>query len=186
MKVWQGGAVPLERQASEVKELRTGRWKVIMDYQVLRGLSENLMLDNNLSFQRGHMSLAIKATAICIAICCHARSAGADSFVRTVPSGHAVRMHNYASWDRDCSSQFGVVKLVSKPQHGRLITREVETVITVPNRFNGKASCMGKSMRVFSVDYKSNAGYRGFDSFTIDATYSKRRRVIDHYKISVQ
>jgi hypothetical protein len=36
----------------------------------------------------------------------------------------------------------------------------------------------------FQVDYQSDAGYRGSDSFTIEATYNKRR-VLDVYLVQV-
>jgi hypothetical protein len=187
MKVWQGGAVPPERQASEVSELRIRPEEFIIGDEVRWGLSENPMLDNNLPFRRGHMSPAIKATAIFLSICCYAESAGADTFVRTVPPGHAALMHQYTSWrESDCASVSGVVQLSSKPQHGRLITNEVDVILRGRNRFTGSMKCAGRLVHMFQVYYEPNAGYHGADSFSIDARYGAIRRKHDYYRIMVQ
>jgi hypothetical protein len=54
------------------------------------------------------------------------------------------------------------------------------------NRFNpNDTSCVGKGIKGFQVEYQSALGYRGTDSFTIEATYQKRQ-ALDVYIITVE
>jgi hypothetical protein len=133
------------------------------------------------------MSPAIKASVIILSIVYTSGSVFAETFARSVSSGRSVRMHQYTSWrESDCSSVSGVVQLLSKPQHGKLTTSETDVTLAGPNRFTGSMKCAGRPVHVFEVYYESNVGFHGADSFSIDATYGARRRVIDHYTVHVQ
>lgn len=111
--------------------------------------------------------------------------AQADIFNVSVPSGVMKRVHMYMSWkSKDCTPNKGIVKVLVKPQHGKLTPYEIDTVIT-RNRFKANDPCIGKSMKGFDVSYQSNSGFRGTDSFKIEATYGNRKPVIDTYKITV-
>ena len=52
--------------------------------------------------------------------------AQAKDFTRTVIPGQTTRMKVYKSWNtRDCSPNTGIVKVLTKPQHGKLTPRKV-------------------------------------------------------------
>jgi len=110
----------------------------------------------------------------------------ADTFNVTAISGQKSRVHTYMSWQtKDCTPNKGIVKLASKPQHGRAIPGEVDATIR-HSRFRDNDPCIGKPMKGFSVEYQSDDGYHGSDTFTIEATYGNRRPVIDLYNVTVK
>src|SRR5258708_7454242 len=94
--------------------------------------------------------------------------AHADMFDVSAPSGQKQRVHTYMSWkSKDCTANKGVVKVLSKPEHGTLMPSEVDAVIQ-RNRFRAQDPCIGKPMKGFKVDYQSEPGFRGTDSFKIE------------------
>lgn len=111
-------------------------------------------------------------------------AAQALDFERTAPSGRATRMHIYKSWNRDCEANGGVVKVVRKPKHGKLSHRAVQTEIGYA-RLRGFTRCTGTPIRGFQVDYQSNRGFRGVDTFVIEVTFGTRRRDVDTYFVDV-
>ncbi len=105
---------------------------------------------------------------------------------RTVKSGVPTPIHTYMSWNDDCSPNSGVVKVASKPQHGKL-TPERTSAVARQNRFSTYAtSCLGKTMPGFKVVYTSSPGYRGPDSFTIEVIYGTRTPITDVYSVTVE
>jgi hypothetical protein len=111
--------------------------------------------------------------------------AHAETFLRNVKSGPTARMYTYHSWNQDCSPESGVVKVVTKPQHGKL-TPIKDYSPPYRNRFQTSDPCLGKIMQGFRVEYTSAPGYRGTDSFVIEVTFAKRPAVIDTFTISVE
>jgi hypothetical protein len=93
-------------------------------------------------------------------------------------------MKVYHAWNRDCSAGAGVVKVVTKPQHGKLVSGTVASKIS-RNRLGGRNQCLGKPILGFEVKYTSRAGFRGTDSFTIDVIYGSRAPITDSYIVSV-
>ncbi|KIZ41287.1 MULTISPECIES: hypothetical protein [Rhodopseudomonas] len=111
-------------------------------------------------------------------------AASADSFVRNVRSGVETKVFSYHAHRRDCSEKAGVIRVVTKPQHGRLIPgREVSTLKR--NRFNPEDACVGAQLNGFRVNYRSEPGYRGEDSFVIEYTLP-RRSVTDYFTVIVR
>lgn len=125
--------------------------------------------------------------AMLAALCATIGPAHAMHFDRTVASGENVSMHHYRSWGRNCEGNGGQVKLLTKPQHGKLTTRTVDSRIRI-NRFarGGGTPCTGQPIKAFEVNYRSNPGYRGPDSFTIEMTTGNGQRDVDTYMINVQ
>jgi hypothetical protein len=109
----------------------------------------------------------------------------ADTFIVSVRSGDNTVVHGYVHWNKnDCSSRTGIVRVVSKPRHGKLIPSEEDGTIR-RNRFKpDDLTCVGKPIKVFKVYYQSDTGFHGQDRFTIEATYSKRQ-VLDVYNVTV-
>ena len=120
-------------------------------------------------------------------LCAAVGPAHAMQFDRTVPSGTTVRMHHYRSWGKNCEVNGGMVKLLTKPQHGKLTTRTVDSHIQI-NRFarGGGTPCTGRPIKAFEVNYRSNPGYHGPDSFTIEMTTGSGKRDVDTYSVTVQ
>jgi hypothetical protein len=54
------------------------------------------------------------------------------------------------------------------------------------NRFNPGDHCIGSELKGFRVDYTSQPGYRGVDSFFIEYTPAGRAAVIDSFTVNVQ
>jgi hypothetical protein len=109
----------------------------------------------------------------------------AHSFVRTAKSGVATRVYSYHAHQRDCRETLGIIKVLTKPQHGRLTpNREVSTLKS--NRFNSADACIGSQLNGFRVDYTSAPGYRGVDNFAIEYTNGLRSTVIDYFTVYVE
>ena len=113
--------------------------------------------------------------------------ASAMEFNRTVPSGVTSRVHHYRSWGKNCEGNGGMVKLLTKPQHGKLTTRTVDSRIEI-NRFarDGKTECTGRPIKAFEVNYRSDPGFRGTDTFTIEMVTGRGSRDVDNYTVNVQ
>ncbi len=94
-------------------------------------------------------------------------------------------MHAYHSWGSGCVARTGVVKVLTKPQHGKLTTRIVDSKVP-RHRTRGATACFGKPIKAFQVDYTSRRGFRGTDSFKLEATFGSGLREIDTYTITVK
>jgi hypothetical protein len=105
---------------------------------------------------------------------------------RTVVSGQTTHIKSYRSWDKNCQSRFGVVKLLTKPQHGKLTTRIANGKIRNSRFLGGPDQCFGTPIKAFKIDYTSVKGFRGVDTFTVDITFGGGRRDIDVVTITVQ
>lgn len=111
----------------------------------------------------------------------------AANITRVVPSGKKVFIRGHHSWDRDCRSATGQVKLLVKPRNGTLTTGFGETTIR-NNRYRPGVvpRCAGKPVKTFEVYYSSPPGFRGRDSFVIEVTHGPGRSAIDHYSLRVR
>ncbi|HLZ01426.1 MAG TPA: hypothetical protein VKR55_04645 [Bradyrhizobium sp.] len=115
-----------------------------------------------------------------------AMMAGAPADARVVKSGVTTPIHTYLSWNNDCSPNSGVVRVATKPQHGKLTPRRV-TAVARRNRFSTYGTiCLGRSMPGFEVDYTSARGYRGTDGFAIEVIYGSRKPILDTYTVTVE
>ena len=106
-------------------------------------------------------------------------------FNKTALAGKTTLMHQYGSWGRNCEPKGGVVKVLTKPQHGRLSSSQ-RTSIARTNRYNSNDPCLGKPFKAFQVDYTSDANFRGTDTFKIERTLEDGRRDIDTYSVVVR
>lgn len=108
-------------------------------------------------------------------------------FNRTVASGVTVRMHQYRSWSKDCQNNGGAVRLLSKPQHGTATPRTVGSRVGT-NYFavGGVTHCRGSAIKALEVDYRSQPGFHGTDTFMIEETSGTGQRVVDTYTVNVQ
>lgn len=104
---------------------------------------------------------------------------------RTVASGQTLIVGRYYTWKADCSSAFGTVKVISKPQHGTIANHLIDERIGVSRRKRVADQCLGRPIKALAVTYQSKPGYHGFDSFTLDATFNAYREV-DAFTINVQ
>jgi hypothetical protein len=130
----------------------------------------------------------MKAFALgCVLVCGIPMLASADDFNKTAPPGVATVMHHYFGWDpKTCHPLSGVVKLLIKPKHGKLMTGQVDRIIN-NSRFTGRSVCAGHPGKAFQIRYTSDPNFRGVDSFTVRATYGwENRVVIDTFTITVQ
>jgi hypothetical protein len=124
---------------------------------------------------------------VCVLIC-GPTIAHAKTLLKTVSSGVETLMYSYATWkSKDCSPEIGVVKVLAKPQHGKLTPKETAgTIRTRGLRYAGPAACIGKPTPVFKVYYISEGGFRGSDRFKIEVTYRGRPPDVDTFTVDVK
>lgn len=77
---------------------------------------------------------------------------------RTAVSGKTTKMFQYGSWGARCEPKRGVVKVLTKPQHGKLSAFQT-TGIAKSNRYNPNDPCLGKPFNAFQVDYTSHPNF---------------------------
>jgi hypothetical protein len=111
--------------------------------------------------------------------------AAARPMDRRVISGQTTIVGRYYTWNRDCSSAFGTVKVVAKPQHGTIANRLVDDRIGISRRTRVADQCLGKPIKALVVTYTSARGYHGIDTFTLDATF-RIYRDVDTFTIRVE
>jgi opacity protein-like surface antigen len=124
----------------------------------------------------------------CILTCGFSACAQAETFNRTAVSGVSTVVAHYYDWDpNSCQSLPGTVKLLAKPQHGKLSTRYVDWVIS-KSRYTGTTSvCAGTRTKAFQITYRSQPGFSGVDSFTVHVAFGfKNMMATDVYSINVQ
>jgi hypothetical protein len=137
------------------------------------------------SSQKYSMKLAIAALVFAEFAAWGSTPAGAIHYHRAAQSGQVTMMRRYGNWHRDCQSQLGVVRPLSKPAHGKLSTRQVSGLIK-SNRFNPTDSCIGRTIEMVQIDYRPDPGYRGADTFSIEASWGANRRGVDTFSIDVR
>jgi hypothetical protein len=103
----------------------------------------------------------------------------------TAVSGQLTKMQDYKSWKDDCTSGTGVVKVLTKPQHGTLSTRIVDTTIGPHTRIPRVTYCNGVPIKAFQVSYTSVRGFHGTDNFSLEAIWSSHRDT-DNYIVTVR
>jgi hypothetical protein len=121
--------------------------------------------------------------ALCLML--FASSAHGELRTRTVVGGKTTSMTVLTSWDVNCISISGYVKVLTKPQHGKLSNRVIDT--TIPNsRFHDVPSnCYGKAIKGFEVLYTPEPGFHGKDTFTLDLIWA-HHRATDTYTVIVE
>lgn len=128
------------------------------------------------------VEIAVALTVISLA---NSGAAEALSFNRVADSGRTTQMHRYASWDRNCQANGGVVKVLKKPAHGTLFSRDIASHIN-KSRTAGSTHCHGVPIKGFQVNYRSAAGFRGIDTFTIEVVFGNSRSDTDYFTVMVQ
>lgn len=111
-----------------------------------------------------------------------ANEAMSESFVRSAKSGVSTKVYTYHAHNEDCSEAGGVIKVLTKPQHGKL--RPSRDVSPMKRQRFGPDACAGKAMSGFRVDYTSTPGYRGVDSFVIEYT-RHGKTMLDSFSVNV-
>jgi hypothetical protein len=120
----------------------------------------------------------------CTLVCSVPVAASGEDFSVTVASGRLTKMQDYKSWKNDCTSTTGVVKVITKPQHGTLSTRIVDTTISSHTRIPRVTYCTGLPIKAFRVNYTSTRGFHGTDTFSLEAVWPSHRD-IDNYVVAV-
>jgi hypothetical protein len=113
-------------------------------------------------------------------------SANAKDFTKTAKSGQTTMMATYRSWNKQCESKRGIVKVISKPAHGELTPTEVTTKIGV-SRFHPERTthCVGLPTNGFRVTYTSSPGFHGVDHFVLQFDYGMQVD-IDNFTVNVE
>jgi hypothetical protein len=109
----------------------------------------------------------------------------AATLQKSAPSGKSAKIDEYTGWNNDCSFLTINVNVSSPPSHGAVTSRVARGRIT--NAAVGSAgSCFGKPTRVLQVYYRSRAGYRGTDTFSVDMSVRGQPTKRFTYAVSVR
>jgi hypothetical protein len=122
---------------------------------------------------------------ICVALLLTmGQAARAEQVTRSVQAGVLATVYIYHSWKPDCSPGSGVVKVLTKPAHGTLSHTDD---VSAPNhnRFRANDGCVGRLMKGFRLQYRSEAGYRGTDSFSVEVLFPGKPRTVDNFSVIV-
>jgi hypothetical protein len=97
--------------------------------------------------------------------------ANADSIHRQVSSGSAVRVWTYRNYDRTyCTDMPGTVKVVTKPAHGTI--SQHSALSRIRSARVGNTHCIGQVNTGLEITYRSNPGFRGTDTFTLEVDWA--------------
>jgi hypothetical protein len=109
------------------------------------------------------------------------------TFNKSVKSGVLTELHYYSSWHREsCELNGGVVRLLSRPQHGRVLPQKTLRMFREPiRRDQVKGPCWGRSYLAFVISYRSEPGFRGIDTFSVQVTLGNGSSYIDYYNLNV-
>jgi len=128
------------------------------------------------------MNRAWIGTAVAVVII---STADAASIQRNVRSGTPVLVWTYRNVDAYCNDMPGTVKVVTRPAHGRISQHAVRSPMTGV-RF-GSARCVGQVSTGLEVRYQSVSGFRGIDTFTLEADWAaNNRHETDTFTMEVQ
>jgi hypothetical protein len=106
-------------------------------------------------------------------------------YTREAESGKAKVVWRYQNWNSKCEERGGVVRVVTRPQHGTLLRKRVVTPV-LSNRLNPSDHCIGKVVPGLEVSYKSASGFHGTDRFVIERTLASGRVDIDTFIVTVR
>jgi hypothetical protein len=104
--------------------------------------------------------------------------------IRSVGAGKSL-MWRYGNVQKDCSPEGGVIKVHTRPQHGKVTQQPGLTPITFA-RFPEMVPCLGKIINGLHVYYVPDPGFRGTDSFSIEVIYPGHPTDIDAFTVNVQ
>jgi hypothetical protein len=111
--------------------------------------------------------------------------AQATQFSQSVPAGQTTKIHVYHSLNQECRPNNGVVKVLTKPAHGRVTNQLVQRVIK-KDHWGRPDPCAGTLTKAFQVDYTPSAGFHGVDNFSLDVTWGGGTHEVDTYSVTVQ
>ena len=113
-------------------------------------------------------------------------SASARTFEQTVTAGRSTVIKTYRSWDTNCAPTKGVVKLQTRPQHGRLTVKNINSVVPEIDFANVRTACAGKPSPGFQITYMPVPGYVGIDSFSVNVLSDGRWNWSDDFIVTVK
>ena len=107
------------------------------------------------------------------------------TMTNTVRSGTTALMYEYGNVRENCAQQGGIIKVRTRPQHGKLSQRSgVSTIGYV--RFPEQAACGGTKVIGVHVYYVSDPGFHGTDHFSLEVIYPHHVVDVDTFTVNVQ
>jgi hypothetical protein len=87
----------------------------------------------------------------------------------TVPSGRATEVSSFSFYNGEtCGSmQYPRINVSPEPKHGKVTTKRARLKIS-----DKSSACVGRLANTIVITYQSDRGYRGTDSFGIQAIQS--------------
>jgi hypothetical protein len=111
---------------------------------------------------------------------------GGKTINQSVRAGVSTEVAHYTSWDgHTCEANGGAVVLQSKPQHGTVTPTSAPRTFFHGSRGGTRCAGGGRVYPAFVVFYKSERGFRGTDSFSIEVRLGNGRVWTENFNISV-
>jgi hypothetical protein len=104
----------------------------------------------------------------------------------SVGAGKVIRVWTYGNVQKDCSTEGGIIKVHTRPQHGKITQQPGLTVIGSWTRYPEQVPCRGKTTNGIHVYYVSDPNFHGTDSFSIEVIYPGHPTDIDTFTMNVQ
>lgn len=130
-----------------------------------------------------------KSLAAALAVLALSSPVQAQPIARIVPAGRTTVVFTYTPIrPGTCSGAIGVVKLIVKPRHGRAAHHLRAAYIPTVSRFTHRPTgCPPNPTTGFAITYTPDPGFRGEDTFTLDADFTDAgRHEIDVFSIYVE
>lgn len=106
------------------------------------------------------------ALGLAAAIAATPALARTQTYSKSASAGKSKKIDSYFGWKNDCSFETIDVKIVKPPKSGS-VTPRVEMSRISAAQLGSAGKCLGKPTRALSVYYRSKAGFKGQDSFSV-------------------
>ncbi len=104
---------------------------------------------------------------------------------KTVGAGRVALMYEYGNVQKDCSPEGGIIKVRTRPQHGKVTQQSGRSTIGYV-RFPEQAACRGTTVTGVHVYYVSDPGFHGIDNFSLEVIYPHHATDIDTFTVHVE
>ena len=118
------------------------------------------------------------AAMLAAAVVLFADVASAESVVAATKSGTEVRLRGYARWNKDCESiDPPEIYVELPPKNGFICARVSKDIVRIIRE--GKAQCVGRSIRGISVIYSPRPNFDGTDNARYTVSFNEVRLTVE-------
>lgn len=112
--------------------------------------------------------------------------ADAGTITRVAPARTEIEAGRYTELNPDCSFVgYPTVRITNGPTHGRVIIRKGKYYPNYSSS-NPRNVCNTRRVDATIIKYKSESGYLGWDSFSVDVIFVGGSERLDDFQITVK